>query len=227
MENIVRDDLNAVDRARALRILKDQMADAPWEEVAAEVGIRRSRLFQLLDTGKLPEPAQEHIRAGTLSEKQSRALQGLPDVYQQALADAIVERAVPSQIATRVGRALRQSNRRTSSASGARDHIAELLDLAITAGDEGRAAQTDRLLASLGGAARDSAGSDRAALEEIAAVLGSPRFTPERVTKTVGELAQALTHADRAAISENAELRQRLRTLAAILEALAGDTKSG
>src|SRR5690606_32780504 len=50
MENIVRDDLNAVDRAAALRALKSQLGDAPWEAVAEAVGIRRSRLFQLLGT---------------------------------------------------------------------------------------------------------------------------------------------------------------------------------
>ena len=54
MENIVRDDLNAVDRAAALRTLKTQLGDAPWEAVAEMVGIRRSRLFQLIGTEKLP-----------------------------------------------------------------------------------------------------------------------------------------------------------------------------
>ena len=221
MENIVRDDLNAVDRARALRLLKEQMDDAPWEDVAAEVGIRRSRLFQLLDTGKLPEPAQEHIRAGTLSEKQSRALQGLPEVYQKALGDAIVERAIPSQVATRIGRALRQSGRLVTTDEGARDHVAELLDLAIVAGEDARAAQTDRLLESLGKvAAGDDAG--REALAEIAAVLGTPKYTPSRVTKSVGELAQALSHADRSDLDADPALRDRLRALAAVLDRLTG-----
>ena len=222
MENIVRDDLNAVDRARALRILKEQMDDAPWENVAAEVGIRRSRLFQLLDTGKLPEPAQEHIRAGTLSEKQSRALQGLPDAYQRALGDAIVDRAVPSQVATRIGRALRQSGRLETSRDGARDHVDELLDLAIVAGEDARAAQTDRLLASLGEVATGDA-TGRAALAEIAAVLGTPKYTPERVTKTVGELAQALSQADPSDLIADPALRDRLRALAAVLDRLTGD----
>ncbi|MGI8643989.1 MAG: ParB/RepB/Spo0J family partition protein, partial [Thermomicrobiales bacterium] len=67
MENIVRDDLNAVDRAAALRALKKQLDDAPWEQVAEAVGIRRSRLFQLLGTEKLPDRAREDIREGRLS----------------------------------------------------------------------------------------------------------------------------------------------------------------
>ncbi|MGH2559934.1 MAG: ParB/RepB/Spo0J family partition protein, partial [Thermomicrobiales bacterium] len=85
MENVVRDDLNAVDRAAALRALKGQLGDAPWDQVAEAVGIRRSRLFQLLGTEKLPDWIQEDIRAGRLSEKQSRALQRLPPGCQTAL----------------------------------------------------------------------------------------------------------------------------------------------
>ena len=107
MENIVRDDLNPVDRAAALRTLKQQLGDAPWETVAAAVGIKRSRLFQLLDTGKLPEPIQDDIRAGRLSEKQSRTLQNLPPVAQVALRDAIVEDGLSGAQAQRVARALR------------------------------------------------------------------------------------------------------------------------
>ena len=222
MENIVRDDLNAVDRARALRILKDQMDDAPWEDVAAEVGIRRSRLFQLLDTSKLPAPAQAQIRSGTLSEKQSRALQGLPPVYQQELADAIVERAVPSQVATRIGRALRQSSRLAATKPAARAHIDELLDLAISADDDGRAAQIDRLLATLDKAVASN-DVDRAGLEEIATTLGAPAYAPGRVTKSVGDLAQSLAHADRSRIAQDAELRERLRALAGIIASLTSD----
>ena len=107
MENIVRDDLNALDRASALRALKVQLRDAPWEAVAEAVGIRRSRLFQLLGTEKLPETAREDIRAGRLSEKQSRALQGLPAAAQEVLRDAIVTDNIPAEEAARLARSLR------------------------------------------------------------------------------------------------------------------------
>ena len=107
MENIVRDDLNALDRASALRALKVQLRDAPWEAVAEAVGIRRSRLFQLLGTEKLPETAREDIRSGRLSEKQSRALQGLPAAAQEALRDAIVSENIPAEEAARLSRSLR------------------------------------------------------------------------------------------------------------------------
>lgn len=90
MENVVREDLNAVDRAAALRALKRQMEDAPWERVAEAVGIRRSRLFQLLSTEKLAESVQERIRSGEISEKQTRSLQGLSPVAQEFLAEFLV-----------------------------------------------------------------------------------------------------------------------------------------
>ncbi len=220
MENIVRDDLNAVDRARALRILKDQMDDAPWEDVAAEVGIKRSRLFQLLDTTKLPGPAQDYIRAGTLSEKQSRALQGLSEPYQQALAEAIIGRSVPSQVATRVARAIRESKREARTAEIARAHVDELLNLAITSSDDERALQVDRLLESLAAAAREDV--DRSSIDEIATALGAPGFAPERITKSVGDLAQTLAHADRDRIAENPRLRERLRALGDVIDLLTG-----
>jgi ParB family chromosome partitioning protein len=107
MENVVREDLNAIDRAAALRALKTQMNDAPWEQVAEAVGIRRSRLFQLLGTEKLPESVQQDLRAGRLSEKQSRVLQGLPETAQQALAHLILDEGLPQTAAQRLARAVR------------------------------------------------------------------------------------------------------------------------
>lgn len=107
MENVVREDLNAVDRAAALRALKAQMNNAPWEQVAEAVGIKRSRLFQLLGTEKLPEPLQEEIRAGRLSEKQSRVLQGLAPGPQEALARLIIDEGLGQLEAQKIARAVR------------------------------------------------------------------------------------------------------------------------
>lgn len=109
MENIVRDDLNAVDRAAALRALKVQLGDAPWEAVAEMVGIRRSRLFQLLGTEKLPDVIRDDIRGGRLSEKQSRALQGLLPGHQEALRDALVGDEITAEEALRIARALKRA----------------------------------------------------------------------------------------------------------------------
>jgi ParB family chromosome partitioning protein len=107
MENVVREDLNAIDRAAALRALKAQMDDAPWEQVAEAVGIKRSRLFQLLGTEKLPDFVQDELRAGRLSEKQTRVLQGLPSGAQTALARLILDRDLHHDGAQRLARAAR------------------------------------------------------------------------------------------------------------------------
>jgi ParB family transcriptional regulator, chromosome partitioning protein len=108
MENVVREDLNAVDRAAALRALKRQMNDAPWERVAEAVGIRRSRLFQLLSTEKLAEPVQDLIRDGSLSEKQTRPLQGLSPEAQEILAGLLASGQATEQSVRDVSRDLRE-----------------------------------------------------------------------------------------------------------------------
>ncbi len=95
VENIVREDLNALDRAAALRALKQQMGDPAWDTVAEAVGIRRSRLFQLLGTEKLGEAVQEALRRGIVSEKQTRMVQGLPEEIQRDLGVALLEGKVP------------------------------------------------------------------------------------------------------------------------------------
>jgi ParB family chromosome partitioning protein len=94
MENIVREDLNAVDRAAALRALKARLGDASWDKVAEAVGIRRSRLFQLLGTEKLDPSLQDAIRRGLVSEKQTRALHDLQPEQQADLGGRILAGAL-------------------------------------------------------------------------------------------------------------------------------------
>ena len=90
MENILREDLNALERAAALRVLKQQMDDAPWERVAEAVGIRRSRLFQLLGTEKLAPSVQDALRSGVVSEKQTRAIGALERNTQEEVGDRLL-----------------------------------------------------------------------------------------------------------------------------------------
>lgn len=101
VENILREDLNALDRAAALRTLKIRMDDAPWEKVAEAVGIRRSRLFQLLSTEKLADPLQEALRRGIVSEKQTRAIQRLsPDVQSDIGNKLLAGEITPTSLTT-------------------------------------------------------------------------------------------------------------------------------
>ncbi|MEZ4521818.1 MAG: ParB/RepB/Spo0J family partition protein [Thermomicrobiales bacterium] len=122
MENIVREDLNALDRAQALRALKDQMDDAPWDQVAEAVGIRRSRLFQLLGTEKLSDGFRALLRDGVVSEKQTRAVQRLDEDVQEELAERISDGRLDSADLDEAARSVRDA----SSAAEA----AALLDLA-------------------------------------------------------------------------------------------------
>ncbi|CAN5588358.1 hypothetical protein BH23CHL5_BH23CHL5_20250 [soil metagenome] len=192
MENIVREDLNAVDRAGALRALKIQMNDAPWEDVADAVSLKRSRLFQLLGTAKLPESIQDDIRSGRLSEKQSRALHGLTPAMQIALRDAIVAEGLNAAQAQSLSRALK-----TSGVADTPEAIALKIQ-EIRAGDASSSASdgsADTALALLDAICRAATGdaTDRASLARAAAQAWSAPFDAERLQEQIHGLARTLS----------------------------------
>lgn len=192
MENIVRDDLNAVDRAAALRALKAQLGDAPWDAVAEMVGIRRSRLFQLIGTEKLPEQVQEDIRTGRLSEKQSRALQGLLPGPQDALRDAMLAHDLPAEEAMRLARAIKQAELDDDRQQAA-GFIAEQLQAGATPPPVADPlSQAAELLAAIEAAS----GGERGAAEALASAarLAKARpFAGERLRDEVLALARTLS----------------------------------
>lgn len=220
MENIVRDDLNAVDRAAALRALKNQLNDAPWEQVAEAVGIRRSRLFQLLGTEKLPERAREDIRAGRLSEKQSRALQGLSDEGQEAMRAAIVEDSIPADEAMRLSKALRASEP-LDDVDVARNRLAELRHTAQPAetGTPSLDGELGALLAALAAAASGGR-PERAALAREADRLAAPAYDAARVEADVLALARSLARAPEIALRPGGSAYAPLAALAGALDSL-------
>lgn len=107
IENIQREDLNDVDRARALVGLRDQMqeerdaqleAQAPidsdkatwktrvtWAEVGERVGLSRARMSQLRALLDLPDEIREDVRFGLLTEYDTRAYRGLSSEQQREL----------------------------------------------------------------------------------------------------------------------------------------------
>jgi len=215
MENVVRDDLNAIDRAAALRALREQMGNVPWDQVAEAVGIKRSRLFQLLGTEKLPTSAQEDIQSGRLSEKQSRALQGLTGHRQDALRELIVTENVPAAIAGRLARAFRtlpiDNEDDPAAVTGA---LTELYALVAPADPGHLRTQTSVLL----DAVRTSQASD------LATLIAAPKFNGDRVVKEVSTLARSLTRIDRASLTASPETTETLRHLRDALDTLlAGD----
>jgi ParB family chromosome partitioning protein len=211
MENVVRDDLNAVDRAAALRTLRKQLDNAPWEQVAEAVGIKRSRLFQLLGTEKLPDTVRDDIQKGKLSEKQSRALQGLPPTQQEALRALMVEKDVSALVATKIARALKSMvNGDEISHSAAQTQVERLYALIEPADAEALARQTQTLLTAV--QQRNTA--------DLAKLLGVPRFDDQRMAREVAALARSLTRADADQLAPNTPIRKSLEQLRAAIDTL-------
>lgn len=78
VENLQREDLNAIEKAQGIKLLMDQMK-ATQEQVAKQVGFERSTVANFLRLLDLPAAVQAHVSRGTLSMGHARALLGLPD----------------------------------------------------------------------------------------------------------------------------------------------------
>lgn len=210
MENVVREDLNAVDRAAALRSLKSQMGDVGWDNVAEAVGIKRSRLFQLLGTEKLPDSAQDDIRSGNLSEKQSRALQGLGTAHQEALRSLMIEENISAQLALKIARALKMAAENSATHSTAEDDVRRLYELIEPTDANAVMAQTQTLLTAV----------QQGQSTDLAKLLGVPRFDEKRIGQEIGALARSLSRADSTQLQKSATIRTSLEQLRAALDAL-------
>lgn len=91
IENIQREDINAIDAAVAFRRLIDEFG-LTQEDVAARVGKSRPAVANTLRLLNLPPGIRQRVSSGELSEGHARALLGLesaPDA-QQALVDRIL-----------------------------------------------------------------------------------------------------------------------------------------
>ncbi len=77
IENVQREDLNPIDRAEALRRLRVNLGLQSWEEVGSVLGLSRQSVHNLLGLTDLPQPIQEDLRSGGLTEKHGRALRQL------------------------------------------------------------------------------------------------------------------------------------------------------
>jgi ParB family chromosome partitioning protein len=76
VENVVRQDLNAMDEAFALQVLLEDLG-VTQETLAAQVGRSRSAIANKIRLLELPGPVQQMIVDNTLSEGHGRALLGL------------------------------------------------------------------------------------------------------------------------------------------------------
>lgn len=224
MENVIRDDLNAVDRAAALRALRSQMGDPAWEVVADAVGIKRSRLFQLLGTGKLNPAAREDIQRGRLSEKQSRALQGLSSAKQEALRNLIVEQNLPAQAAMRLARAYKGIDvAPPDDIEAATRTLLQVHGFVFAKSDDQLQAQTRVLLGAIRNAASGSSKA-KGQLKSLASTLDATSFKEERFSQQLNAIAKSLASIPSWDAPRSAVVDSHLRDLRDALDALLAES---
>jgi ParB family chromosome partitioning protein len=82
IENIQREDLNAIEEAQAYRRLADEF-NLTQDQIADAVGKDRSSVANYLRLLKLPHEVRENVAAGELSMGHARAILGLADAQAQ------------------------------------------------------------------------------------------------------------------------------------------------
>ena len=97
IENVQREDLNAVEEAFAYQALIERF-DLTQEQVAKQVGKARSTIANLLRLLELPDEVLEHLKAGDLTEGHARALLGLHDAEKIVL---IANRVIAKELSVR------------------------------------------------------------------------------------------------------------------------------
>ena len=87
VENLQREDLNDIDKARAFvelrRALRQSDPQVTWSQIGKEVGLSREYLQRLKALLDLPPEVQEMVRGGALSGRSARVLTGLKDAELQ------------------------------------------------------------------------------------------------------------------------------------------------
>lgn len=78
IENIQREDLNAMEEARGYQTLAQEFKLSA-DDIAKDVGKSRSHVANMMRLTKLPEPVQQLILSGELSAGHARALINVPD----------------------------------------------------------------------------------------------------------------------------------------------------
>lgn len=105
VENLQREDLNALEKAAAFRGYLDTYGGTQ-EELAGRLGLDRSTVSNLLRLLDLPTEVQDAVRAKKISQGHARALLGLPDTdsmigaCQRIIAENLSVRQTEALVAT-------------------------------------------------------------------------------------------------------------------------------
>ncbi len=106
VENIQRENLNALERARALEKLIDDFS-LTQKEVAARIGKSREFVANTLRLLELPDNIQQLLSGNKLSEGHARTLIGLEREHQQLVITRILEENLNVRAAEELARRLR------------------------------------------------------------------------------------------------------------------------
>jgi ParB family transcriptional regulator, chromosome partitioning protein len=97
VENIQREDLNAIEEAEAYRLLSESFS-LSQEEIAGRVGKGRTTITNILRLLRLPAEVQDLLRSGRLTAGQARPLLSFPDPRKQI---ELAERALREGLTAR------------------------------------------------------------------------------------------------------------------------------
>jgi ParB family chromosome partitioning protein len=155
IENIQREELNAVDRAHALTRLRVSLNLRSWQQVGEMVGITRQHIHNLLNVTRLPDPIRDDVRAGELTEKHARALMRLQQntPLQQLLWERIHSERLSGRAADDAARlmAAQLEPAVAGEPRPARSGLAALVDATVVALSAAPRAELDSAAASLAG----------------------------------------------------------------------------
>jgi ParB family chromosome partitioning protein len=133
VENLQREDLNALEKAHAFRDYLKRYGGTQ-EELAGRLGLDRSTLSNLIRLLELPEEVQSAVVSKAITQGHARALLGLPDSEsmiagcRQVIAENLTVRQTEALVATGVPTAARGRIRKDPAQSGAvkSPHVLEL-----------------------------------------------------------------------------------------------------
>ena len=93
VENLQREDLNAMDQSRGLQRLQMEF-NLSQEELAKSLGKSRSAVTNLLRLSKLDKKVQGYLESGEIEMGHARALLGVDGATQVALAEEIIKQSL-------------------------------------------------------------------------------------------------------------------------------------
>jgi ParB family chromosome partitioning protein len=105
VENLQREDLNAIDKASAFRDYLTRYS-VTQEELAGRLGLDRSTVSNFIRLLELPDEILEAVRANRISQGHARALLGLPEVghrlstYRRVVAEHLSVRQTEALVST-------------------------------------------------------------------------------------------------------------------------------